>query len=67
MRSALMQVLSTADPKQKIALTHQFWRSLADDGLSIGNSDPPDEPARPCLPKARTTHDDHCVNPITLF
>ena len=47
----ILQVLRTADPKEKIVLTHKAWQELRAGKLSTGISHPPAEPSRPLLPK----------------
>ncbi|KAL0019983.1 hypothetical protein WJX79_007802 [Trebouxia sp. C0005] len=45
------QVLLTADPKQKAALTHQAWRRFKAGLMCVGQAEPPARPARPAKPQ----------------
>ncbi|DBA90836.1 hypothetical protein WJX77_005848 [Trebouxia sp. C0004] len=45
------QVLLTADPKQKAALTHRAWRRFTAGLMPVGQAEPPARPARPSKPQ----------------
>jgi hypothetical protein len=49
----LVQVLLTADPKRKAALTHQAWQRFKAGLMPVGQAEPPARPARPLQPQAR--------------
>ena len=48
-----MQVLLTEDPRQKAALTHHAWQKFKAGELSVGQSEPPAQPARPAKPQVQ--------------
>ena len=48
-----VQVLLTADPKQKAALTHLAWQKFKAGAMPVGKAEPPARPARPLRPQAR--------------
>ena len=48
---ALMQVLQTADPKQKAVLTHQAWQQYRAGLIQIGSAEAPARPSRPEKPQ----------------
>lgn len=49
--AAACQVLGTAEPDQKVQLTYDFAQSWREGALTkIGNTTPPDHPARPAKP-----------------
>lgn len=45
------QVLTTADPMQKAALTHRAWQQFCAGSMSVGVAQPSDRPARPEVPQ----------------
>ncbi len=49
----MVQVLLTADPKKKAALSHQAWRRFKAGLMPVGQTEPPERPARPSKPQAR--------------
>ena len=50
--TCFVQVLLTADPKQKAALTHLAWQRFKAGAMSVGKAEPPARPARPLRPQA---------------
>ena len=51
---SVVQVLTTADPMQKAALTHRAWQQFCAGSMSVGVAQPSDRPARPEVPQVRT-------------
>ncbi len=63
---SVVQVLTTADPMQKAALTHRAWQQFCAGSMSVGVAQPSDRPARPEVPQVRTFWYASAPDPVPL-